>query len=283
VLPQLAMVHLLVNSADSGWLLAPLAAWFALGAALPRLLRSAMFWYVTATILGTGIYFTWESADNHRYLFVYMALALCCTFSLPRSDQALALALSSRWLLGLCMLLAVGWKVASPDYLSGSFFHFELLADERFAQVASWTSGISFEQLAENRALRESVTAGHLHGSTLCEVQFHSAAGIPLIAQILTWWTLGIETALAALFLASAIWFTRGRLVLLASLALLVFAATTYAVAPVRGFGGILMLLALAQCQPEQKGLRYAFLAAFVLMQLCPLPLVDLAGLWKFA
>lgn len=279
VLPLLTIILLLVNSVDNGLLFAPLAAWFALGVALPRLLRTALFWYVTATILGTGVYFTWESADNHRYLFVYWSLALCCTFSLPRAEQPLALATSSRWLLGLCMFLAAVWKVASPDYLSGSFFHYELLADERFAHLASWTSGLSLEQLAENRAIRESLVAGSLTGTELSEVQLHSASHISKVAQLLTWWTLGIESLLAVLFLSAAIFARRPRLVLAANLALLLFAATTFGVAPVRGFGGVLMLLGLAQCEPEQKAFRYAFLAAFVLMQLCTLPLMDLLAL----
>lgn len=279
VLPLLTVILLLVNSADSGLLFAPLAAWFAVGVALPRLLRTALFWYVTATILGTGVYFTWESADNHRYVFVYWSLALCGTFSLPRAEQPLALATSSRWLLGLCMFLAAVWKVASPDYLSGSFFHYELLADERFPHLASWTSGLSIEQLAENRALREPLVAGSLTGAELSEVQMHSAPRIGTVAQVLTWWTLGIEGLLAALFFGAAIFARRPRLVLVANFALLLFAATTFAVAPVRGFGGVLMLLGLAQCEPEQKGFRYAFLAAFVLMQLCTLPLMDLLAL----
>ena len=279
VLPLLTIILLLVNAADSGLLFAPLAAWFALGVALPRLLRTALFWYVTATILGTAVYFNWESADNHRYLFVYWSLALCGTFSLPRTEQPLALATSSRWLLGLCMVLAAAWKIASPDYLSGSFFHYELLADERFAHFASWTSGLSLEQLADNRALRESLVASHLTGPGLSNVQLHSTTGIPVLAQLLTWWTLGIEGLLATLFLSAAIFARRPRLVLAANLALLFFAASTFTVAPVRGFGGVLLLLGLAQCEPEQKACRYAFLAAFVVMQLCTLPLMDLLAL----
>ena len=278
VLPLLTMVQLLVGTADIGLLFAPLAAWFALGAALPRLLRTSLFWYVTATILGTGIYLTWESADNHRYLFVYWSLALCCAFSLPKAEQNLALSTSSRWLVGLCMLLAAAWKIVSPDYLGGSFFHYELLADERFAHFASWNSGLSLEQLAENRTLRESLVAGQLLGG---EVQLHSSPRIGAVAQLLTWWTLGIESLLGGLFASAAILPRRPRLVLVGSFVLLLFAATTYAVAPVRGFGGILMLLGLAQCEPEQKKLRYAFLAAFVLMQLCPLPLMDLMALFQ--
>lgn len=276
VLPALTMLLLLVNTADNGLLFTPLAAWFALGAALPRLLRTSFFWYVTATVLGTAVWFTWESADNHRYLFVYWTLALCSVMSLQRSEQPLAMALTSRWLLGLCMLLAVAWKIASPDYLSGTFFHFELLADERFAHFANWTSGLSMEQLAENRALRDALTAGYLQGNSLNEAQLHGSGNVASIAQLLTWWTLGIEALIAGLFLTTANFIRRPRLVLAASLSLLVFATTTYAVAPVRGFGGILMLLGLAQCEPDQKNLRYAFLLAFVLIQLSPLPLMDL-------
>ena len=279
VLPILTIVLLLVSTADNGLLFTPLAAWFALGAALPRLLRTSFFWYVTATVLGTAVWFTWESADNHRYLFVYWSLALCSVFSLPRSEQPLALALTSRWLLGLCMGLAVVWKIASADYLSGTFFHYELLADERFAYFASWMSGLSLEQLAENRALRESLTSGYLQGNTIQEVQLHTAPSIVSAAQFLTWWTLGIEALLAGLFLGTAVFIRRPRPVLIASLALLVFAATTYTVAPVRGFGGILMLLGLAQCEPDQKKLRYVFLIVFVLLQLSPLPLMDLLAL----
>lgn len=281
VLPALTMLLLLVNTADNGLLFTPLAAWFALGAALPRLLRTPFFWYVTATVLGTAVWFTWETADNHRYLFVYWTLALCSVLSLPRSDQPLALALTSRWLLGLSMLLAVAWKVASPDYLSGTFFHFELLADERFAHFASWTCGLPLEQLAENRDLRETLAAGYLQGNALNEVQLHAAENVGSVAQLLTWWTLGIEALLAGLLLTTAIFIRRPRLVLAASLSLLVFAATTYAVAPVRGFGGILMLLGLAQCEPDQKKLRFAFLLAFALIQLSPLPLMDLLALLR--
>lgn len=279
VLPLLTLVLLLVNTADWGLAFAPLAAWFALGAALPKLLRSAPFWYVTATILGTAVYFNWESADNHRYLFVYWALALCGAFSLPRNEQSSALALSSRWLIGLCMGLAVVWKLASPDYLSGTFFHYELLADGRFAHLTSWAGGLSWEQLAENRGLRETLLTGHLKGMVLSEVQLHSAPGIATISQLLTWWTVGIEACLAILFLATAIVGNRWRLSLAANAVLLLFAATTYAVAPVRGFGGVLMLMGLAQCEPERKWTRFAFLAAFVLTQLCTLPLMDLLGL----
>jgi hypothetical protein len=54
--------------------------------------------------------------------------------------------------------------------------------------------------------------------------------------------------------------------------ALLFFAATTYFVAPVRGFGWMLMLLGMAQCRDDQRHLRLAYLAALVLIQAYTLP-----------
>jgi hypothetical protein len=54
--------------------------------------------------------------------------------------------------------------------------------------------------------------------------------------------------------------------------ALLFFAATTYFVAPVRGFGWMLMLLGMAHCRDDQRHLRLAYLAALVLIQAYTLP-----------
>jgi hypothetical protein len=54
---------------------------------------------------------------------------------------------------------------------------------------------------------------------------------------------------------------------------LLVFAATTYVIAPVRGFGWMLMLLGLAQCDDQDRSFRPLYLAAIVLIQAYTLPM----------
>jgi hypothetical protein len=54
---------------------------------------------------------------------------------------------------------------------------------------------------------------------------------------------------------------------------LLLFAATTYALAPVRGFGWMLMLLGLAQCEDRDRHFRPLYLAAILLIQAYTLPL----------
>src|SRR5947209_4565945 len=153
VLPLLTIVLLLTAAPEQWYLRGPLIALFALGIVYQRWLHSPQFWYVVTTLLGTTVYLNWESADNHKYLFVYWCLALCSAFSLPRDQQATALATSSRWLVGLCMLLAAAWKLSMPDYRDGSFFEFTLLADERFAYFSHLAGGTSLESLADNRRL----------------------------------------------------------------------------------------------------------------------------------
>lgn len=267
-LPLLTLVLLLTATPDQWYLRGPLVALFALGVVYRRWLRTPQFWYVVATLLGTTVYLNWESSDNHKYLFVYWCLALCGAFSLPRSQQQQALAVSSRWLLALCMLLAVAWKLAMPDYRSGAFFQYTLLADERFAHFTSLTAGLSPPALTDNRALRELICSGQLRGCDVSSVLFGSAAAIPALAQAMTWWTVAIEAALGIAFLLP----DRRSTALLRNSLLLLFAGTTYFIAPVRGFGWMLMLLGLGQCDDRDRNFRPLYLAAIVLIQAYTLP-----------
>ena len=47
---------------------------------------------------------------------------------------------------------------------------------------------------------------------------------------------------------------------------LLTFCFTTYALAPVAGFGWLLATMGLAQCRPGQSVLRGAYVAVFILI-----------------
>src|SRR5688572_20109082 len=181
VLPLLTVVLLLTSAPDQWYLRGPLVAAFALGVVYRRWLAAPQYWYVVATLLGTTVYLNWESADNHKYLFVYWCLALCSAHALPREQQAAGLALSSRWLIGLCMLLAAAWKLASPDYLDGSFFHFTLLGDERFAHFTAQAAGLPLDQLAENRGLCDLLRGGHLLGENVASA---SLADVPRVAWL---------------------------------------------------------------------------------------------------
>ena len=47
---------------------------------------------------------------------------------------------------------------------------------------------------------------------------------------------------------------------------LITFGVATYAVAPVAGFGWLLMVMGLAQCGPDQRQFRLAYLVTFGLV-----------------
>jgi len=276
-LPLLTLVLLLTATPDQWYLRGPLIALAAVGVVNRDWLAKPVFWYLAATLLGTAVYLNWEASDNHKYLFVYWALALCGAFSLPRGEQAAALAASSRWLIGLCMLLATLWKLAMPDYRDASFFEFTLLSDQRFAHFTAAVTGLPLTALAENRALESLLREGHLVGAAVESVRLQSAPIVARIAWLMTWWTVAIEGALAAAFLAP----DRPRTARLRNALLLVFGATTYGLAPVRGFGWMLMLLGMAQCEERDRAWRPLYVAAIVLIQLYTLPVATVVQRWS--
>ncbi len=63
----------------------------------------------------------------------------------------------------------------------------------------------------------------------------------------------------------------------LASLSILVFAATTYASAPVLGFAWVVLIMGFAQCPDEMRKLRASFLLVLALMYLYRLKLIPMA------
>src|SRR5262245_39533425 len=189
VLPLLTVVLLLTATPDQWYLQGPLVALFALGVVYRRWLAAPAFWYVVATLLGTTVYLNWESSDNHKYLFVYWCLALCSAFSLPEEQRSAALATSSRWLIGLCMLLAAAWKLAMPDYRDASFFQFSLLADERLSHFATLAIGIPQQTLAENRLLEALLREGHLIGAPVHSVMLGGSSSAVTISWLMTCWT----------------------------------------------------------------------------------------------
>ena len=77
-----------------------------------------------------------------------------------------------------------------------------------------------------------------------------------------TWGGLGLEALIALLCLCPA-----GRIIEAARhAALLLFCATTYALAPVAGFGWLIAVMGLAQCRPHAAGRPGAYIAVFLLI-----------------
>ena len=250
-------------------LLRPLDVWwvspFVLAAACLSLVarpvrRAPVTWLLVAALVAVRIAAVWPLADNHIYLLAYWCLAI--GLALSSAGSAATLASSSRWLLGAAFAFAVLWKaVLSPDFVDGRFFRVTLLTDERFADASLVFGGLSREQMAANRAFLEPLPQG---AALLNPPAFVEPPRLRAFAASATWGWLGLEALVALLSLMPA----GKRITAARHAALLTFCATTYALAPVAGFGWLLATMGLAQCRTDQRALRGAYVALFVLILL---------------
>jgi len=154
------------------------------------------------------------------------------------------------------------WKVAlSPDYLDGRFFRVTFITDERFATSALLFGGLTESQLDGNREYLWPLPDGAeiLDGPALVEPH-----AFRIMVALLTWGGVIGEALIAATFLLSL----AGWNLAVRHLLLLTFCAVTYALAPVAGFGWLLLTMGLVSCTKEQRLLRGAYISTWLLVLL---------------
>jgi hypothetical protein len=257
-LPLRLTLLLLLLVPVGGWELRPfellLAAAGLLSAAVAR---SPWTWLVLTACAGWNLVCDWPMSDNHAYLLAYWCLAVWLSRLVP--EPAAALATSARLLVGLAFAFATLWKlVLSPDYLDGTFFRVWLLVDDRFESLARLVGGLSAADLAASRTfLQPPPGLGAEHYPALVE-----PLALRRTAEVLTFAVLGLEALVALLFLAPV------RRPWLRHAPLLAFCATAYAVAPVVGFGWLLLAMGLAVVPVGATRLRLAYVACFALLLL---------------
>jgi hypothetical protein len=223
-----------------------------------RVLVAPATWLALAALVGARLVAEWPLPDNHIYLLAYWGLAAAIALALP--EPRAALARSSRLLVGLAFACAVVWKAGlSADYRDGRFFRVTLLTDERFADTARLVGGLSEAQLAENRRYLVPLPEG---AELLDPPRLVEPPRLRAFAAVATWGGLALEATVALLFLLPG----GGWRDPLRHLALLCFCAVTYAIAPVAGFGWLLLVMGLALCEPQQRLVRGAYVAAFLLV-----------------
>jgi len=263
-LDELAAVDLALGLTLLDLLLHPVGAWYlrpfflALAATallFPRWRRSRALWTALALATGLRVVLSWPLADNHAFLLAYWCLAIA--LALRARDGAGFLAFNGRLLIGLTFAFASLWKlVLSPDFVDGTFFRVAFLLDERFADFARLFGGMTQELLEVNRdALTQHADGVRALGGAVLPPRFEP------LADAATLWTLACEIAIALAFL----WPTDGLARFRDSL-LLLFCATTYAVATVEGFGWLLLAMGVAQCDPARRTTRLLYLACFALI-----------------
>jgi hypothetical protein len=255
----LTAIMLLLRPFDVWWV-APFVLAAACLSLLSRAVRRApVTWILVALFVAARIVAVWPLSDNHIYLLAYWCLAI--GLALSSANPAVTLSVSSRWLLGGAFALAVLWKAAlSPDYVDGRFFRVTLLTDERFADASLVFGGLSRQQMIQNRAFLEPLPEG---AELLTPPPFVEPPRLRAFAAVATWGGLILEGLIALTCLVPG-----GRLGVARHGLLLAFCVTTYALAPVAGFGWLIATMGLAQCRPHQQTLRGAYLAVFILILL---------------
>lgn len=270
----MTLVLLLVYSGGGWEVQVPVTILGAAGLLLRGLRRRPWFWLVLAALLAGGYLREWYAVDNHKWLYVYWCLALGLAHLTPRPRAALAV--SSRWLVAACFVFATAWKVIAPDFLDGSFFHYGFLTDLRLEWAAELLCGLPPNAGSANRRAIEGAVG---YSSGISPVDLVSAPGVAAAARALAWGTLVVEALVALAFLAPLRppWAARLRAPLLAA-----FVVGTYAVAPVIGFGWVLLILGLAQAPdgPDGGPIPAAYVILFLLLPLYLTPWHELlAGL----
>jgi hypothetical protein len=222
--------------------------------------RSALFW---AALLGLAVWRVanaWPLGDNHSFLLCYWLLAILIATRARDADAVLAW--NGRALVGLVFAFATLWKVAlSPDYLDGRFFLVTLIDDERVEAATRIAADLDESELLRLRELvREHEDGVRVPGPDDPAVPPRLVA----VARLMTFSLVALELAVALVFLAPA----RFGLARARDPALLLFAGTVYAMAPVEGFGWQLLSMGVAQSEPGSARTRRAYAAVFAIVLL---------------
>jgi hypothetical protein len=253
---RLTAIVLLLRPTGPWWVRPLILGLAALALILPSVLRSQWAWTAVAVALAVALASDWPLPDNHIYLLGYWCLSIA--LALGSGDPRRTLGAASRWLLGLAFVFAVLWKaVLSPDYLDGRFFRVTLMTDDRFADAAMLLGGLSREELRRNREILRALPEG---AELLDPPTLHEPPRFRMLAAFATYGALASEAIVAVLcLLPDRRSLRRARLV-----ALLAFCAVTYAFAPVAGFGWLILVMGLAQTQPDEPIFRGLFIAVFL-------------------
>ena len=255
---RLTLVGLLLQPVGSESIRPWILCVVVVGLVVPRLVRRAELWGTLAVLTGLRVVLDWPLGDNHSYLLFYWCLA--ASLSLCAKDVERSLAKHGRWLVGLVFTFAVVWKgVLSPEFADGTFFSVMLLTDPRLEDLVRVATGLPIEAIEIHRHS----LMRHADGIMI------PVSGLPRLPEsferlvtFMTRWTLGIEALIAVLFL----WPQRRGSSMFRDIALLTFCATTYAFAPVVGFGWLVIAMGVAQCDPEQGRMRACYVACFGLI-----------------
>ena len=266
----LTLLMLLLHGPKDWYVRTPLILLAITGIVIRAARSSPGLWLSIAMFILAHDIVNWAGADNHKWLMGWWCLALGMATLASGESQLKVVKFNARLLLGLCFAFATLWKVISVDYLDNTFFKFELLTDSRFRDAAYYVGGVEYDDLKENRSTREKFKKSFRKDAEPLEsITLISNPRIDVMAIGMTWWTIMIEGLIALVCL----WPGDRLIAKIRSMVVLVFAATTYLLAPVLGFGWMVIVMGFAQCPEQYKKLRASFLIVLGLLYIYRLKL----------
>lgn len=253
----LTLIPLVLGQFRAPTLLAALAV---AGLAVPALTRDLRYWVVVLVLaVQSPLERAWLALDNHHWLHMYWIAAI--TVTRLASQPAQALRYSARLLIGLAFLFASAWKLFTPEFITGGFFQFMFSFDARIGDVAA---ALDLQEAGVTDDNRAALAAWRSPGAGLEPVQMVVGSAIVQLAPLLAWATVLIEGAVAVTFLAPL----RQRWRWLRDVTLLVFVVATYPVAPVIGFGKLLLAIGAMQSELRPAWRNAVYVTAFVVVSM---------------
>lgn len=215
-----------------------------------------IFFIVAFLTFLTGSIWTY---DNHEWVILYWFLALAL-YSFVKRDELLQK--TARYLIGFIFLFATGWKIASQDFRSFSFFEITGNTEPRFTSIMIPFGYMPSAVLGNNSAIdRWKDPEYGLQGFTLI-----TGEALENFWTILTLMTYLVEGSLAIVFLlplAKHLTWIRDAL-------LTAFFIGTYVMVPVSGFGNVLAIMGFAASNIELKRRAMLYGGLLVLMEIIP-------------
>ncbi|MEM7007633.1 MAG: hypothetical protein AAF462_00695 [Thermodesulfobacteriota bacterium] len=264
----LTLFLILLHSHSKWYIESPIIVLSILGLIFSRIRKNDIYWFLMAALLVSVNYFHWYEMDNHKYLLSYWSIVMFCIYLAPAEYRNSILNFNARALIALVFIFATVWKILSLDYLDNTFFEFTLLTDHRFEYFTTWLSDIGIHTLEMNRDLENLLVRGYLDNIVINDVELLSTEGVVKLAWFITLWTVIYEAMLALVFLLP-----NYRIIeILRNVMLLIFGASTYLIAPVIGFGWLLMIMGLAQAPAKSRYFPFLYLIVFILIEFFTMP-----------
>jgi hypothetical protein len=254
VLLRLSALLVLIVGTASGVFSALMLIPAVLIVASPSHLRSAPVWWSLCALLAVGHLWRWYDIANHRWLM--LAWTMACAWSVSRGDVMRVLRVNARLMIAIAFMAGAIQKLVFGGWYDGLYL-------ELYAHHQPWFAtalGVGDSQVHSGLSLLRWGVIDELV-LPLSEV---GRSRLPLIA--VSWAVIVGELAIGCLFMAKP----GPRVVTWRTWSLLAFAWIAYPLAPVRGFGWLLLIMTAATLPPESGHLRRACWVSLVWITLCP-------------